>query len=83
MKVFKSSNKFMFVPKITIKFHFSDMLSLGSSEPWPDALEKITGSRKMDAGPLLEFFEPLTEHLRRINEKNGDTVGWNVHSFFE
>jgi len=56
----------------------SDMLSMGSSEPWPNALEKITGSRKMDASALLEFFEPLIKYLHEINTKNGDFVGWKT-----
>lgn len=55
-----------------------DMLSLGSSQPWPIAFEAITGTQKMDAGALLEFFEPLAQHLRSINAKNGDLPGWTV-----
>ncbi|OQV24979.1 Angiotensin-converting enzyme [Hypsibius exemplaris] len=54
----------------------SSMLSMGSSEPWPNALEKVTGSRKMDAAPLLEFFEPLIKYLHEVNVKNGDVIGW-------
>ncbi|GAU92940.1 hypothetical protein RvY_04951 [Ramazzottius varieornatus] len=56
-----------------------DMLSLGSSQPWPIAFEAVTGTRKMDAGALLEFFEPLTRHLQAINAKNGDRPGWTIH----
>ncbi|HPU16766.1 MAG TPA: M2 family metallopeptidase, partial [Polymorphobacter sp.] len=29
------------------------MLEMGASKPWPDALEKFTGSREMDAGAVL------------------------------
>ncbi|RUS68972.1 hypothetical protein EGW08_023264, partial [Elysia chlorotica] len=49
------------------------MLQLGSSKPWPDAMEKITGQRSMDAGPLLEYFQPLLEFLKK---ENGDDFGW-------
>jgi peptidyl-dipeptidase A len=50
------------------------MLELGSSKPWPDALEAIAGTRKMDAGPLLEYFEPLQGYLAEQNQ--GRTCGW-------
>ncbi|GAB0092396.1 Angiotensin-converting enzyme [Sergentomyia squamirostris] len=43
-------------------------LSLGTSKHWSDALEEITGSRVMDAGPLLEYFQPLYDFLKVQNE---------------
>lgn len=52
------------------------MLKLGSSRPWPEALEAITGSRDMSAEPLIEFFKPLIDWLEVQNEMNGDVVGW-------
>jgi len=51
------------------------MLELGSSKPWPDAMEVITGQRQMDAGPLLEYFQPLHDWLRQQNE--GQEVTWD------
>ena len=50
------------------------MLALGASKPWPDALEAIAGTRKMDAGALLEYFEPLQGYLAEQNQ--GRTCGW-------
>jgi peptidyl-dipeptidase A len=50
------------------------MLELGASKPWPDALEVVTGTRTMDAGPLLEYFEPLQGYLKEQNA--GRTCGW-------
>src|SRR5690606_36114002 len=50
------------------------MLALGQSRPWPDALELLTGTRTMDAGPLLEYFEPLRNWLQEQNQ--GQTCGW-------
>ena len=50
------------------------MLALGSSKPWPDALEVLTGTRKMDAGALMEYFAPLRKHLEEQNK--GRTCGW-------
>jgi len=53
-----------------------EMLALGASKPWQDALEVLTGNRKMDAGPILRFFDPLYEYLQETNFNNGDHVGW-------
>ena len=50
------------------------MMQLGSSKPWPDALEQISGTRVMSAEPLVEYFAPLLEWLRQQNE--GHPVGW-------
>ena len=50
------------------------MLAMGSSKPWPDAMEAITGQRKMDAKPLIEFFQPLTDWL--IEQNAGYDVTW-------
>jgi peptidyl-dipeptidase A len=50
------------------------MLELGASRPWPDALEQLTGSRQMDAGAILEYFQPLQAWLDRQNA--GQAVGW-------
>lgn len=54
------------------------MLQLGSSKPWPDALEVLTGQRKMDAGGLLEYFKPLYDFLLEYNKKNNVSVGWEA-----
>jgi peptidyl-dipeptidase A len=51
------------------------MLSLGASEPWQDALEKLTGSRDIDAGAILEYFQPLKDWLDAQN--HGQTCGWS------
>ena len=53
---------------------FADMLGLGASVPWQDALEKLTGTRRIDAAPIIEYFQPLIEWL---NEQNrGQSCGW-------
>nr|QJF77791.1 angiotensin-converting enzyme 2 [Eptesicus brasiliensis] len=51
-----------------------EMLKLGKSKPWTFALEKITGTKKMDAKPLLNYFEPLFTWLK---EQNGNSAGWH------
>ncbi len=58
-------------------FRYRDMLKLGSSKPWPDALEAICGVREMDSGPILEYFKPLSDWLKAENQKNGVRVGWD------
>jgi peptidyl-dipeptidase A len=51
------------------------MLAMGQSRPWPDALEALTGQRKMDATAMLEYFAPLKKWLDEQNA--GHHVGWN------
>lgn len=53
------------------------MMELGSSRPWPDALEKITGTRTLSAGPLLEYFQPLRDWIEQKNNENNEFIGWN------
>ena len=51
------------------------MLELGSSKPWQDALETMTGSREMDASAIIDYFAPLKSWL---DEQNADRqCGWN------
>jgi hypothetical protein len=33
----------------------NDMLAMGCSKPWPDALEAITGQRQMDATAIRDY----------------------------
>jgi peptidyl-dipeptidase A len=39
------------------------MLQMGQSKPWPDALEALTGERRMDATAILDYFAPLEKWL--------------------
>ena len=50
------------------------MLAMGSSKPWPEALEAVTGTKQMDAQPMIEYFEPLSKWLEEQNK--GRTCGW-------
>ncbi|MFK8053921.1 MAG: M2 family metallopeptidase [Woeseiaceae bacterium] len=50
------------------------MLAAGSSQPWQDSLEMVTGTREMDASALVEYFTPL---LGWLEEENQDqSCGW-------
>lgn len=51
-----------------------EMLAMGSSRPWPDALEKLTGTREMDASSIIDYFQPLMGWLEQQNE--GKACGW-------
>jgi peptidyl-dipeptidase A len=53
---------------------FADMLQLGASLPWQDALEKLTGSRQMDAAAIGEYFQPLSAWLK--SENRGQDCSW-------
>lgn len=45
------------------------MLALGLSKPWPDALKAMTGEDKMDATAIIDYFAPLKTWLDAENQK--------------
>ncbi|XP_033492522.1 angiotensin-converting enzyme 2 [Epinephelus lanceolatus] len=55
-----------------------NMLELGRSQSWTRALQTISGDVRMDAGPLLKYFEKLHVWLKAENEKHNRTVGWET-----
>ena len=51
-----------------------EMLAMGASKPWPDALEALTGQREMDATAIVDYYAPLMSWLE---EQNADrSCGW-------
>ena len=52
----------------------NNMLEMGLSKPWPDALQAITGKREMDATAVLDYFAPLQKWLDEQNK--GKPLGW-------
>ncbi len=54
------------------------MLEAGQSRPWQETLHDMTGERRMDAGAMLEYFQPLRVWLDRQNA--GRPVGWAATS---
>ena len=52
----------------------SDMLAMGASKPWPEAMQKLTGGKQMDAAPLLDYFAPLQKWLKEQNKSQ--KCGW-------
>ncbi|WP_428380386.1 M2 family metallopeptidase [Nevskia ramosa] len=55
---------------------FMAMLREGQSKPWPETLEKLTGTRQMDASAILEYFAPLKAYLEQQNA--GKNCGWTA-----
>ncbi len=50
------------------------MMRMGASRPWPEALRVLTGEEKMDAGAMIEYFQPLHDWLKEQNK--GRKCGW-------
>ncbi len=50
------------------------MLKMGTSRPWPDELEALTGQRQMDASAIVDYFAPLKKWLDEQNR--GEPQGW-------
>ncbi len=44
------------------------MLALGLSKPWPEALKAMTGEDRMDATAILDYFAPLKQWLDEQNK---------------
>lgn len=54
----------------------SQVMELGSSEHWSEAMRIMTGGAqtKMDAQPIMEYFEPLLKWL--IDQNKNEILGW-------
>ncbi|KRZ19553.1 Propionyl-CoA carboxylase alpha chain, mitochondrial [Trichinella pseudospiralis] len=50
------------------------MLKLGSSRPWREALQLVTGEANLSVEPLKEYFQPLMDWLREQNKN--ECFGW-------
>jgi peptidyl-dipeptidase A len=50
------------------------MLEMGAARPWQEALEKIAGTREMDASAIRDYFAPLQAWLDEQNK--GKPTGW-------
>ncbi|CAH1242049.1 ACE [Branchiostoma lanceolatum] len=51
-----------------------EMLRMGQSQPWPEAMRAMTGQSKMATSAILEYFQPLMKWLREQNKK--ESLGW-------
>ena len=50
------------------------LLEPGSSVPWQDTLEKLTGTRAADATAIIDYFAPLMVYLKEQNANR--SCGW-------
>ena len=55
---------------------FWAMLQRGASQPWQTTLKEFTGSDRLDAAPMLEYFAPMSAWLKQHNE--GRQCGWQT-----
>jgi peptidyl-dipeptidase A len=55
---------------------FWAMLQRGGSQPWQTTLKELTGSDRIDAAPMLEYFAPMQEWLKQQNQ--GRMCGWQA-----
>ena len=51
-----------------------EMLALGASKPWQDAMQALTGQRQADASAIIEYFSPLQAWLNDQNK--AQTCAW-------
>ena len=56
--------------------HFKCEIERFIAISWLDAFERLTGSRELDAGPMLRYFGPLIHWLRQTNEQENRIIGW-------
>jgi peptidyl-dipeptidase A len=54
----------------------NQMLSMGTSKPWPEELAALTGETQMDATAITEYFAPLQKWLDQEIRANHYPVGW-------
>jgi peptidyl-dipeptidase A len=53
-----------------------EMLKLGASRPWKEAMEVMTGQPEMSTDAIREYFKPLEDWLIKENARAGVKVGW-------
>jgi peptidyl-dipeptidase A len=54
----------------------NEMLALGASKPWQEALATLTGEKQMDATAIADYFAPLKVWLDEQNKAHNYSVGW-------
>lgn len=52
----------------------NEMMKMGLSKPWSEAMRALTGETRMDASAIVDYYQPLLDWLK---EQNKDaTCGW-------
>jgi peptidyl-dipeptidase A len=52
----------------------NNMLTMGVSRPWQEALATLTDSNEMDASAILDYFAPQQAWLQE--QTKGQPIGW-------
>lgn len=57
-------------------------MAKGSSEPWQNVLKELTDGQtdRLDAGPMLEYFQPLLDWLVKQNLTENE---WQCDQYFD
>lgn len=55
-----------------------EMMSKGSSVPWPTVLKEMTGTDQLDSKPMLDYFKPLYDWLLK---QNLTTTTWDCERY--
>ena len=53
---------------------YAAMLARGASVPWQESMQVLTGTRRIDAGAIIEYFQPLMDWLAAENKNR--QCGW-------
>jgi peptidyl-dipeptidase A len=54
----------------------NEMLALGASKPWQEALATLTDEKQMDASAIEDYFAPLKTWLDEQNKAHNYPAGW-------
>lgn len=56
-------------------------MEAGFSRNWQELLQEVTGTNKLDASAIQEYFKPLTDFLKEVRTKEGYPIGWSNTEF--
>ncbi|TMS36533.1 hypothetical protein L596_003676 [Steinernema carpocapsae] len=65
------------IPEKKVIGNIKRVMMQGASINWAEALEQITGEKKLDAKPLLDYYSPLISWLSNTNEHDEMYLGWD------
>jgi len=60
---------------------FKKLMEAGFSKNWQDLLQEVTGTNRLDASAIKEYFQPLTDYLKTVRQKEGYPIGWSNTEF--
>uniref|UniRef100_H0UWL7 Angiotensin-converting enzyme n=1 Tax=Cavia porcellus TaxID=10141 RepID=H0UWL7_CAVPO len=59
----------------------ADIMKLGYSKPWPEAMKLMTGQPNMSALAMMNYFKPLMDWLVTENGRHGEKLGWPQYNW--